>query len=297
MECAYTLALEGRASIQYHDPMRGLNAEDWAREQGCSTPEVIPFSEKGQAMLKAKRNPKAEPESDEVARLDYLRQIYYEECGGLVDEFDEEVVIPEDVVPQGEQIKQHPKTSSTPVPLDFTSNEYREMRRRSLPTGPLDSSSPEGTRHANKGLVDKAKQASLPQLVGRKNGRSRDNIFKKEASDEECLIEEDVVELEHWVNKGRSQLKKDIGKTDKSFYQTSYNNESTLPELDQAKSATPAKGGNHSPRGQPPPSRMTRKSSDSSSSVASVTTVTTVAVKLDTSNDNIKDMVDNQKKE
>ena len=44
IECASILALEGKACISFRDREKGLNAEEWARSQGCSTPEILPFS-------------------------------------------------------------------------------------------------------------------------------------------------------------------------------------------------------------------------------------------------------------
>ncbi len=44
VECASILALEGKACISFRDRERGMNAEEWARSQGCSTPEIVPFS-------------------------------------------------------------------------------------------------------------------------------------------------------------------------------------------------------------------------------------------------------------
>lgn len=44
VECATLLAQEGKASVTKRDRIRMMNAEEWAREQGCSTPEIICFS-------------------------------------------------------------------------------------------------------------------------------------------------------------------------------------------------------------------------------------------------------------
>jgi len=44
IECASILSLEGRACISFRDPEKGYTAEEWARLQGCSTEEVLPFS-------------------------------------------------------------------------------------------------------------------------------------------------------------------------------------------------------------------------------------------------------------
>ena len=44
IQCATTLAVDGRACISCRDPECRMNAEDWARSAGCSTPEVLPFS-------------------------------------------------------------------------------------------------------------------------------------------------------------------------------------------------------------------------------------------------------------
>uniref|UniRef100_A0A1I8G6T5 ANK_REP_REGION domain-containing protein n=1 Tax=Macrostomum lignano TaxID=282301 RepID=A0A1I8G6T5_9PLAT len=43
-ECASLLALDGHASVTRTDPKFGRNAEQWARAQGCTTPEVAAFS-------------------------------------------------------------------------------------------------------------------------------------------------------------------------------------------------------------------------------------------------------------
>ena len=43
-ECASILALDGKACVSFRDRERGMNAEEWARAQGCTTPEVLPFS-------------------------------------------------------------------------------------------------------------------------------------------------------------------------------------------------------------------------------------------------------------
>ena len=43
-ECASILALDGKACVSFRDRERGMNAEEWARSQGCTTPEVLPFS-------------------------------------------------------------------------------------------------------------------------------------------------------------------------------------------------------------------------------------------------------------
>lgn len=44
IESATILSLEGRACISFRDRDKGMNAEEWARSRGCSTPEVLPFS-------------------------------------------------------------------------------------------------------------------------------------------------------------------------------------------------------------------------------------------------------------
>ncbi|KAK2183868.1 hypothetical protein NP493_293g01021 [Ridgeia piscesae] len=44
IQCATTLAVDGRACISCRDPESRMNAEEWARSAGCSTPEVLPFS-------------------------------------------------------------------------------------------------------------------------------------------------------------------------------------------------------------------------------------------------------------
>ncbi|XP_074662945.1 uncharacterized protein LOC141915347 [Tubulanus polymorphus] len=44
LSCASILALDGRACLTIRDKERGLTAEEWAREQGCSTPEVLAFA-------------------------------------------------------------------------------------------------------------------------------------------------------------------------------------------------------------------------------------------------------------
>ncbi len=44
IECATILALHGRACISFRDRQNGMTAEQWARSNGCSTPEVLPFS-------------------------------------------------------------------------------------------------------------------------------------------------------------------------------------------------------------------------------------------------------------
>ena len=44
IQCATTLAVDGRACISCRDPDRRMNAEEWARSAGCSTPEVLSFS-------------------------------------------------------------------------------------------------------------------------------------------------------------------------------------------------------------------------------------------------------------
>ena len=44
IECASILALEGKACISFRDREKGMNAEEWARAQGCLTPEILPFS-------------------------------------------------------------------------------------------------------------------------------------------------------------------------------------------------------------------------------------------------------------
>lgn len=46
--CASLLAIEGKACISFRDREKGMNAEEWARSQGCSTPEVLPFSTQAQ---------------------------------------------------------------------------------------------------------------------------------------------------------------------------------------------------------------------------------------------------------
>ena len=46
--CASLLALEGKACISFRDREKGMNAEEWARAQGCSTPEVMAFSAQAQ---------------------------------------------------------------------------------------------------------------------------------------------------------------------------------------------------------------------------------------------------------
>ena len=43
-ECASILALDGKACVSFRDREKGMNAEEWARSQGCTTPEVLPFS-------------------------------------------------------------------------------------------------------------------------------------------------------------------------------------------------------------------------------------------------------------
>ncbi len=43
-ECASILALDGKACVSFRDREKGMNAEEWARAQGCTTPEVLPFS-------------------------------------------------------------------------------------------------------------------------------------------------------------------------------------------------------------------------------------------------------------
>ncbi len=43
-ECASILALDGKACVSFRDREKGMNAEEWARAQGCTTPEVMPFS-------------------------------------------------------------------------------------------------------------------------------------------------------------------------------------------------------------------------------------------------------------
>ncbi|XP_006820880.1 uncharacterized protein LOC102806918 [Saccoglossus kowalevskii] len=44
LECAALLAQEGKAAVDRRDAVRNLNAEEWARENGCTTPEVESFS-------------------------------------------------------------------------------------------------------------------------------------------------------------------------------------------------------------------------------------------------------------
>lgn len=46
--CASLLAIEGKACISFRDREKGMNAEEWARSQGCSTPEVMAFSAQAQ---------------------------------------------------------------------------------------------------------------------------------------------------------------------------------------------------------------------------------------------------------
>lgn len=43
-ECARLLATDGRADVTIRDPETGRTAEEWARERGCSTQEVLSFA-------------------------------------------------------------------------------------------------------------------------------------------------------------------------------------------------------------------------------------------------------------
>ena len=45
IECASILALDGRASVTIRDGERSMNAEQWARACGCSTPDIVSFSQ------------------------------------------------------------------------------------------------------------------------------------------------------------------------------------------------------------------------------------------------------------
>ena len=49
IECASILAMEGRANLTVKDPKMGMTAEELARQQGCSSPEVLPFSARASA--------------------------------------------------------------------------------------------------------------------------------------------------------------------------------------------------------------------------------------------------------
>jgi Ankyrin repeats (3 copies) len=44
LECARLLATDGRADVTIRDPETGRTAEEWARERGCSTQEVLSFA-------------------------------------------------------------------------------------------------------------------------------------------------------------------------------------------------------------------------------------------------------------
>ena len=44
LACASLLARGGRSDVTKTDPEHGMTAEEWARSQGCSTPEVMAFT-------------------------------------------------------------------------------------------------------------------------------------------------------------------------------------------------------------------------------------------------------------